>query len=557
MIDGGVRIRGVFTNRPLSVAGVAALFCVFQQAPVGAQTLLDPFPGISFSVPIDLEALTDGSNRLFVAERAGRIKVFDNNPSVTSTKTFLDISSKVITGGEQGFLGIALHPDFATNGYVYAHYSTSPQKAVIARFTRDGVNPDTVAINSEQVLLEQAQPFDNHNGGKIQFGPDGYLYIAFGDGGSSHDPSNNGQSKTTLLGKFLRLDVDGGGLAPDCGSSGPTAYTIPADNPFVDGSGGDCDEIWAYGFRNPWRWSFDQDGTLWVGDVGQGCREEIDRVHKMGNYGWDIMEGFLCHPDPPTDCTQEPPDDCSTAGLTLPIHDYGRDLTEGGRSITGGFVYRGSTCAPYLTGAYVYADYISDNVWALAFDGDSLVSNTKLLDAGFDILSFGEDAAGELYLLNAAGSLRRFDCSALESVETIYEEGWQQISVPVEMISMKVEDVLSSANLGAPVFGFQAGRFGAVEWLEPGRGYLAYFAAPDAIDYVGTVVDPRSIDVSEGWNLIGPFELDTAAGSITPSGTNVTSPFFGLSSGYSSVSTLESGRGYWVAVDFDGTLELP
>ncbi|HLE57056.1 MAG TPA: hypothetical protein VJB15_08235, partial [Rhodothermia bacterium] len=178
-------------------------------------------------------------------------------------------------------------------------------------------------------------------------------------------------------------------------------------------------------------------------------------------------------------------------------------------------------------------------------------------DAGFDILSFGEDAAGELYLLNAAGSLRRFNCSALESVETIYEEGWQQISVPVETISMKVEDVLSSASLGAPVFGFEAGRFGAVEWLEPGRGYLAYFAATDTINYVGAAVDPRTIDVSDGWNLIGPFELDTATGSITPSGTNVTSPFFGLSSGYSSVSTLESGRGYWVAVDSDGTLELP
>ncbi|HEY5565071.1 MAG TPA: PQQ-dependent sugar dehydrogenase, partial [Rhodothermia bacterium] len=225
-----MRIRGIFTGRLLSLLGIAVLLSVFPRAPVGAQTLVDPFPGISFSVPIDLEPLTDGSNRLFVAERAGRIKVLDNDPSVTSTKTFLDISSKVITGGEQGFLGIALHPDFATNGYVYAHYSTAPQKAVIARFTRDDTNPDTVANNSELVLLEQIQPFTNHNGGKIQFGPDGYLYIGFGDGGDAHDPSGHGQNKSTLLGAFLRLDVDGGGLPPDCGSSGPTAYTIPADN---------------------------------------------------------------------------------------------------------------------------------------------------------------------------------------------------------------------------------------------------------------------------------------------------------------------------------------
>ncbi|HEX9658720.1 MAG TPA: PQQ-dependent sugar dehydrogenase, partial [Rhodothermales bacterium] len=523
------------------------------------QTLVDPFPGVTFSAPIDLEALTDGSGRLFVVERAGRIKIFDNDPGVTNTKTFLDISSKVLTEGELGLLGIALHPDFATNGYVYAHYATSPQKSVIARFTRDETNPDTVATGSEEVVLEQTQPFQNHNGGKIQFGPDGYLYIGFGDGGDAHDPFGHGQSKSTMLGAFLRLDVDGGGSPPDCGSSGPTAYTVPADNPFVDGPGGDCDEIWAYGFRNPWRWSFDQEGTLWVGDVGQGCREEIDRVAKMGNYGWDLMEGFFCHPDPPTanDCTLEPPDDCSSAGLNLPIHDYSRNLTTGGRAVTGGFVYRGSTCAPYLTGAYVYGDYISGNIWAMAFAGDSLVSNSLLLDSGFNPVSFGEDADGELYVINPAGSLRRFDCSAMESVVTVHEEGWQQISLPVETISMKVTDALASASLGAPVFGFQEGRFGAVEWLEPGRGYLAYFAAADTIEYVGSLVDPRLIDVSAGWNLIGPFELDTAVGSITPTGANVTSPFFGLSSGYSSVSTLESGRGYWVAVDSDGTLELP
>lgn len=519
------------------------------------QALVNAFPNLTFTAPVDLEAAEDGTNRLFLAELTGRIKVFDNNPAVTTTKVFADLSGEVVLGGEFGLLGIALHPDFASNGYLFVHYIGDPSEALIVRYTADTINPDTVQVGSADTLLSLTQPASNHNGGKIAFGPDGYLYIGFGDGGSQHDPNGHGQNTATLLGAFLRIDVDGGGLAPDCGGGGAN-YTIPPNNPLVDGPGGDCDEIWAWGFRNPWRWSFDAQGTLWAGDVGQGCREEIDRVKSNANYGWDIMEGFICHPEP-TDCTQTPPDDCSAVGLTLPIHDYGRNLTTGGRSVTGGYVYRGATCAPYLTGAYVYGDYISDNVWGLAFNGDTLVSNTLLFDAGTDVLAFGEDANGELYLLGGNGRVHRFSCSGLESVEMIYDMGWNQISIPVETISMKTADVLDGVSLGAPVFGFEDGQFGEVDWLTPGHGYLAYFSATDTVTFLGTSVDPRTIDVFEGWNLIGPFENSVGTGSITPSSTTVVSEYFELSSGYSSVTTLESGRGYWVAVDSDGTLSLP
>ncbi|MGA7305922.1 MAG: PQQ-dependent sugar dehydrogenase [Rhodothermales bacterium] len=554
-----VRRRGIghYFKCPIAIVLLAFGIGCISGSTAGAQTLVDAFSSLSFSAPVDIEAAPDGSNRLFVVQLGGRIKVFDNDPSASSAKTFLDISSQVLTGGERGFLGLAFHPDFATNGYFYVNYINSSQQSIIARFTADSVNPDTVAVGSEQTVLVQAQPASNHNGGKLQFGPDGYLYVGFGDGGGQHDPSNNGQNTSTLLGAILRLDVDGGGLAPDCGSSEATAYTIPSDNPLRDGSGGDCDEIWAYGFRNPWRFSFDPEGTLWVGDVGQSCREEIDRVHPGLNYGWDIMEGNLCHPDY-VDCTLEPPDDCSTDGLELPIHDYDRNSVTGGRTVVGGMVYRGEACAPYLTGAYVYGDYGTDNVWAMDFEGDSLVTNTLLLDAGFDVVSFGEDADGELYLVEAGGSIYRFDCTGLESAEVVYPMGWHQISIPVKTISKKTTDVLSGVTLGSPVFGFSDGRFAAVDRIAPGRGYLAYFSQPDTVAFVGETVDPRTIEVTEGWNLIGPFEAAVAVGAITPSGgVNITSPFFELSTGYSSVSTLDPGRGYWVAVDSDGTLSLP
>jgi len=525
---------------------------------LSAQSLVNAFPGISFSVPVDMEAAHDGTNRIFVAERGGRVVLFQNDPSATTKRVFLDVSSKTATSGELGLLGIALHPEFASNGYLFVYYTRPPQTSVIARFTANPSDPDTVLAGSETVILKLAQPASNHNGGKIKFGSDGFLYVAFGDGGGSHDPSGNGQNKETLFGAILRLDVDmASGFQPDCGAADTTGYTIPEANPFRNGIGGDCDEVWAYGFRNPWRFSFDPEGVMWVGDVGQNCREEIDRVFAGRNYGWDIMEGNLCHPDE-VDCTLTPPDDCSTDGLELPIIDYDRNSSTGGRSVTGGFVYRGSTCAPFLTGSYVYGDYITDNVWALAFDGDSLVSNTLLLDAGFDVVSFGEDVDGELYVVNAGGNLRKFDCSSLVSLEVPYEEGWQQISVPVSTISMKASDVLSEANLGAPVFGFSDGRFRQVDWLTPGAGYVTYFSTADTLHFVGTELDPRVIPVLEGWNLVGPFEQSVLSGSVTPSGgMNILSPFYELSTGYSSVSALESGRGYWVAVDSDGTLQLP
>jgi len=293
---------------------------------------------------------------------------------------FLDISDEVSRdGNEEGLLGLALAPDFQTTGVFYVYYSAAdPRRSVISRFqsSSGGIgDPD-----SEEVILEVPQPFSNHNGGQIVFGPDGYLYVGLGDGGSARDPQGNGQNLGTLLGSILRLDVSGG-------SAG---YSVPPDNPFV-GQGSARGEIWAYGLRNPWRFSFDSDtGDLWVGDVGQNTREEIDLVVKGGNYGWSIMEGAGCLGGG---------SNCDKDGLLAPVIDY--DNGRGGCSVTGGFVYRGSAI-PDLQGAYVYSDYCTGTIWALRFDGSSVIAHEEIGQADFNVSSFAQGPEGELYVLEHA-----------------------------------------------------------------------------------------------------------------------------------------------------------
>lgn len=313
--------------------------CVLLLAPhVYAQYELEiAFPNLTFARPVDLQHAGDGSDRLFIVEQAGVIRVFANTSSVATADTFLNIQNRVNdSGNEEGLLGLAFHPNFATNGYFYVNYTASnPRRTVVARY-RVSANPNRADANSEFVLLTVNQPYENHNGGQLAFGPDGYLYIGMGDGGSGGDPQNNGQDRRGLLGDMLRIDVDN--------PAGGLNYGIPPDNPFVGNTSGYREEIYAYGFRNPWRFSFDfVTGWLWVGDVGQGSREEIDIVEKGLNYGWRIMEGKICY---------SPSSGCDQTGLALPIWDYGRSS---GASITGGYVYRGSRVAP-LAGAYVYGD---------------------------------------------------------------------------------------------------------------------------------------------------------------------------------------------------------
>ena len=368
-------------------------------------TIENAFPELSFSRPVDLQNAGDDTNRLFVVEQhTGMIHVFENDPATTQTDLFLDIDG-INTGGEEGLLGLAFHPDYENNGYFFVYYSTSsPRRSVISRFSVDSANPNQADPSSELIILEIGQPFSNHNGGQLAFGPqDGYLYIGLGDGGDGGDPQDHGEDPKTLLGSILRIDVNN--------SSEAERYAIPADNPFVGNTDSWREEIYAYGLRNPWRFSFDSEtGDLWAADVGQGRREEIDRIVKGGNYGWDIMEGTLCF---------EPSNDCDTTSLEMPIWEYGRSL---GQSVTGGYVYRG-TRVPELAGKYIYADYVSRRIWALTDDGVNPVSVEELPQSPGNVAAFGvaEDNAlfvcafdGSIYRFNSSGSVTNEDPSLSE-----------------------------------------------------------------------------------------------------------------------------------------------
>jgi glucose/arabinose dehydrogenase len=344
-------------------------------------SLYNPFPNISVTDPVDLQNSGDGTNRIFVVERAGRIKVFPNSQTVQSTKTFLDITDRVTSGGEMGLLGLAFHPDYENNGYLFVNYTaSSPLMTRISRFTVSSTNPDSADKNSELILMSFSQPFSNHNGGWIGFGPnDGYLYIGVGDGGSGGDPQNHGQNVNTILGNILRIDVNN----QDPGLE----YAIPPDNPFVDSTGSEVKEIYAWGLRNPWRNSFDPvTGWLWCADVGQNAWEEIDIIENGKNYGWRCYEGN--HPFNTSGCGPQ-------SEYVFPIWEYARSL---GYSVTGGYVYRGPN-VPELTGKYIYADYGSNRIWALEYDGINPATNEYLLNAPASPTSFGVDENDELYVV--------------------------------------------------------------------------------------------------------------------------------------------------------------
>lgn len=342
-------------------------------------TLVDAFPNLTFPLPTDIQSAGDGSHRLFVAEKAGVISVVPNTPSASAKGTFLDITDRVDAGdAEKGLLGLEFHPAFPDSPYVYVNYTAAgPQRTVISRFTVSEVYPDSALAASERVILEVAQPFPQHNAGQLAFGPDELLYIGLGDGGDAGDPLENAQDLTVLLGKMLRIDVDS--------TAAPLAYSIPTGNPWAENTQGYREEIYALGFRNPWRYSFDPvTGDLWLGDVGQDLYEEIDLVTAGANYGWDIVEGDSCY---------EPPSGCDTTGLTFPVWVYPHG--QGHRSVTGGYVYRGAVL-PALYGRYIYGDYTAGTVYALDYDGVTPASTELLIDTSKLISTFGVDESGEL-----------------------------------------------------------------------------------------------------------------------------------------------------------------
>lgn len=345
---------------------------------------LSPVVTSDLRQPLFVTHAGDGSGRLFLLEQPGRVRVIGKGKLLETP--FLDVSDLVSFGGERGLLGLAFHPFYKTTGRVFVNYSRASDGATVVAEYHVSRNPD-LASPEGKILLVVEQPYGNHNGGMLAFGPDGYLYIGMGDGGAGGDPGNRGQQPRELLGKMLRIDVDGGG-----------PYAIPPDNPFANGGG--RPEIFAYGFRNPWRFSFDrQTGRLWAADVGQNAYEEVSLVSLGGNYGWRVMEGAHCF---------EPSSGCPRQGLELPAVEYAHS---GSRcSITGGYVYRGEQI-PALRGTYVFGDYCSGEIFGVhegEVGGGRVVEHPPvLLDTELSISSFGEDERGELYVVDHSGGVYR------------------------------------------------------------------------------------------------------------------------------------------------------
>lgn len=418
------------------------------------------FPNLTFTSPVFLTHAPDNTDRIFVLEQAGRIRVFPNNNAVTSASTFLDIRNRVASGGEMGLLGLAFDPSYRTNRTFYVYYTAnSPRRTVVSRFTASATNPNQATTSSEQVILTVNQPFSNHNGGMIAFGPDNMLYIGLGDGGSGGDPQGHGQNRQTLLGNILRIDV-----------RNSTTYRIPTDNPFVNTGGGVRGEIWAFGIRNPWRFSFDrQGGDLWCGDVGQNAREEIDLIRRGGNYGWNVREG-----------TQRYSGN-ATASMIEPVRDYPHSQ---GRTVVGGYVYRGTRIAG-MQGQYVYADYISDKVWTLGWNGTTVTSNREVASVP-SIVSFGEDQAGELFAVGYGGQLYTFENNSTGGGGAVFPTLLSQTGIFSDLATLTPNPGIIPYDVNSPLWSDNSKK---QRWIAlPGNSRITFSATGNWQFPVGTVL---------------------------------------------------------------------
>ena len=371
--------------------------------PAAAAATVVPAPGDAhiklvlrasgLSKPVFLTSAHDGTSRLFIVEKTGRIKIMKDG-RIRSTP-FLSLAGHVSTGSEQGLLGLAFHPNFENNRKLYVNFTNRHGNTVIREYKVFASNRNLVDTSTARTILTIDQPYANHNGGMLAFGPDGYLYIGMGDGGSSGDPAGRAQNKSSLLGKMLRIGVN----SSDAG----LAYHVPAGNPYVGVTG--RNEIWQIGLRNPWRFSFDRSThDLWIGDVGQDAWEEVDRAHATStgpgkgiNWGWDVLEGSHCYPSSVSSC--------STSGKTAPLLEYDHS---GRCAVTGGYVYRGSEI-PVLRGGYLFGDYCSGEIWVVTASATAPAAKTLLLNTGLLISSFGETSAGELYVVDLGGRLYRIE----------------------------------------------------------------------------------------------------------------------------------------------------
>jgi hypothetical protein len=462
----------------LGIAVVSAIGAVVASLEAGAAsiTLVPVLTGLAS--PVFVTNARDGSHRLFVVEQGGVIKVLQ--PGGTSPTVFLDITSKVLSGGERGLLGLTFHPQFSSNRRFFVDYTRQPDGAtVIAEYRVSAGNPN-VADSTETVFLVIPQPFANHNGGMVAFGPDGFLYIGMGDGGSGNDPGNRAQDVSQLLGKILRIDVDH--------PNGTQPYSSPPSNPFF-GSIPGADEIYADGLRNPFRFSFDRGtGDLYAGDVGQNAVEEIDIITLGGNYGWRIWEG--------TRCTGNDPGLCSTAGFIFPITEYG---DTGGRcSVTGGYVYRGGRSS-LPVGAYIYADFCTGEIFLLQNGMSSVVLDTEL-----SISSFGEDESGELYVVDLAGTVQRITNACMDLSDTACPPLVLMASVnqPVFAVGQILTTTVVLTNPGLPG---EADFYVGV--LLPDATTIVFFTgAGDPV--VGNIANLASFSpVAAGVSLATPFSV--------------------------------------------------
>ncbi len=383
------------SNKLIPVKLFIAAAILAAAVPSYGQIMLEnAYPLLTFDSPVFYTYANDGSNRVYVVQQTGKIIVFQRDSTVSTSSVFLDVTSKIVSGGEQGLLGLAFNPNYSSNRYFYIYYTkTGSGDIVVARYTRNAANPLIADTSSQQIVLTFPHPtYTNHNGGCLMFGQDGYLYIGVGDGGSGGDPNNNAQNTNILLGKILRIDVNN--------PSGGNNYGIPPNNPFAGGGG--RPEIYTYGMRNPWRFSQDPvTGIFYIGDVGQDIWEEVDIMQNGGNYGWRIMEGYSCY---------NPPSNCDSTGLIPPIKVYNH--AGNGCSITGGYVYHG-TRVPSLVGSYIYGDYCSANIWRLKYENGVVTQDELVIAAALPYISlssFGVDQDNELYVckISSPGAIYRF-----------------------------------------------------------------------------------------------------------------------------------------------------